>query len=1543
MSFKMSNSKFFFPILNLKVVSFQNSPVMSRLHRSESLVVRDQRLRAPCNCVQAQGDIISFLGLVRNLSKMSFGDQRRFWAGINKLSRSEIVNTLDVSLRKIFYNGKRCEYEILRKNFKLHAHQLDRAKREIFETILEKYLCKIRAQALFDVGLDVSNLNKMFEQNGSIYNLVKDFKMVHSHDLPIIQQISDLISKISISKIRQGVISVVVFLMKLKFDSVSIYDFILLLNSVGALDSLICSVSDLAGFVLNSCKRSGECVYAQSSTEHVMVESIFQAVVMFVKDIIAPDLDNIKVTSIRSKRIFEVWRSVKSVDEMIRAIIKFVEIAQEKVVKYICGYSLKERNMFLKLPGLDVWYDDVNQMYVEQGNFNVTISPVMALRAKKNYSDGLEYLKTLRSLRCPLDVMSVFMNTFGMCKELFLHAQSMNATSKTRIPPLVVHFYGGAGLGKSTLCQYVIGDLAKTAGFVEYSNDLIYIRDVQQEFWDGYSGQFATIYDDIFQSDDATKRGLEAIELVRANNTMQMPLHMADISQKGNMCFSSKLILLTSNPPRERCIGISTTDAFWRRRDFVFRIVPNEKFCKRISVGIEDKFRVDVDKVVRECGKKYSTQIYLFDMEDVETGDIIHSNLTYEQMVSYVSNGYINKYSSSCDLIKEVEERFYAQGLVDNFISSQCETDIYYDVIEPVKNFVSVNGMKLFEWAKNLLTLRNLLPLLDWLPLITTSLGFFYTMWLAMSTKETVVPEHNISGDGITRRKVVNNRVKGEYNISGDPHTRRVNSTRLIKGEGSIDNNCFDFASQRLWKNTCMIHVYGDSGCIKMRGMFVKGKILMAPAHLLEYSQRNNDVDVYSAYGDFKMIPFGTLKVRLNKDMDICFIEFPKYIVDFPDISKNFIYSKDVKSARIDQALMYKYDGTQGCRGVIHKLDHINIIGKQVYELDTDRGVVPCQIIEGMKYETFTAPGMCGSPVLAMSTVCDRKIIGLHVAGSMRYGYCNILTSEFVQKELEMFGSQIVPEELELMDSSGSISNLKAEGNAHILGRVKRENKIFYPSSTEIVPSLIHGVLAKPVTMPAVLKRDGICDPLLLGVRKYMDPPMYLDEDILWSSSCSVKNDILPVEDFKKRKRVLSVREAMNGVVGDEYITSMNWNTSVGYPFLKMNLKGKGKYKLIDEIEPNIYMPNKLLMEYIENRLEKARNGIGVPTIWVDNLKDERRPISKVEQFKTRVFVTGPFDYTVLFRQYFLGFTAFIMDNRDKLECQVGVNPHSYEWTELYRRLNVLGDDNTWIAGDFSSYDGVLPNQVLCEVCDIVNEWYGDDSESQLIRKVLFMSIHSSYHIFDDLIYRVNHGNPSGNPFTAVMNSIANSILMRYVYIILASRNNSTIASYCENIRAVNYGDDNLIHVSQNAPWYNMIDIADIFEDIGIRYTPAEKGEELVPFISNVDITFLKRKFVWNDKVKGMLAPLDWSSIMEMLNWIRDIQDPSEALRANVRSALYELFHYGIEVYKSTKLNLDKALISVFVRPFDDTWYHYMGLWSSEHLFVHCDPTLYLM
>jgi len=309
--------------------------------------------------------------------------------------------------------------------------------------------------------------------------------------------------------------------------------------------------------------------------------------------------------------------------------------------------------------------------------------------------------------------------------------------------------------------------------------------------------------------------------------------------------------------------------------------------------------------------------------------------------------------------------------------------------------------------------------------------------------------------------------------------------------------------------------------------------------------------------------------------------------------------------------------------------------------------------------------------------------------------------------------------------------------------------------------------------------------------------------------------------------------------------------------------------------------------------------------LFTSTLKDERRPFSKVDAIKTRVFEAGPMDYSIAVRQYFLGFVESVMRNRIDNEVCVGINSYSADWHKLAHHLRQFGSHV--IAGDFSNFDGSLLQIILWEILDIINEWYNDTEENQLIRRVLFEEIVNTFVLVDGVIIQKTHSQPSGNPLTVIINSLFNQIVMRMAYLILKKeRGMDLMCDFDKNVAMATYGDDNLLNISVRViDWYNQISITKALASFGLTYTDEAKSGKCVPYRTLGEVNFLKRSFVKNDS--GMYtAPIDISVIREMTNWVRG-KTPRESLIENIGSAVIEFGLHGKEVYNVEIAKLKQA------------------------------------
>lgn len=137
-------------------------------------------------------------------------------------------------------------------------------------------------------------------------------------------------------------------------------------------------------------------------------------------------------------------------------------------------------------------------------------------------------------------------------------------TSSYKLEPVVIWLYGQPGVGKSTLCHYLI----KLLGSLEGRPLTTYTRNSCEQYMSGYRGQEVVIYDDF----GSAAEGYDVAEFIPTKSPSANNLNMAAVEEKGKK-FTSKYIIICSN-----ICGIQATDqvanpeATDRRRDFLFQV-----------------------------------------------------------------------------------------------------------------------------------------------------------------------------------------------------------------------------------------------------------------------------------------------------------------------------------------------------------------------------------------------------------------------------------------------------------------------------------------------------------------------------------------------------------------------------------------------------------------------------------------------------------------------------------------------------------------------------------------------------------------------------------------------------------------------------------------------------------------------------------------------------------------------------------------------------------------------------------------------------------
>lgn len=803
---------------------------------------------------------------------------------------------------------------------------------------------------------------------------------------------------------------------------------------------------------------------------------------------------------------------------------------------------------------------------------------------------------------------------------------------------------------------------------------------------------------------------------------------------------------------------------------------------------------------------------------------------------------------------------------------------------------------------------------------------------LSLTWKDGKVEEHENPSD-IQQRSILISKVISSHYKDVEPKTEakqdRMEMVKSLIGhypaaEAARDPSAMDVI-QNLGPNLVKVHNMRNG--LTLNGVIIQNSIAMFPRHLFgEELGEGLPVIITTMEGQAQITLGEDFRWIDCPEKDTVFVDLaPTHIHQRRSIVKKFINADSDLRISDGYLLVPVYDTnhTRLAFAVAKHLRGLATVERSEY-LDTKKNEMT-RVIGALGYNGDSQPGDCGSLVVKIDTMCNRKIMGFHVAGSTGVGTAMLWTEEKLREILAQFQqTQAVIDcefnKIELEEFYDCLEwpeEQKEEDDVSVpltycepIGMIERSlapgcpltsSLMESPLFEEIIPTASGPSTLRPFVNSAGEKKF----PLKLALEKLESPMIQFDEQLV--KRCATRMLV----DYSRKGQLawygsksagkLSIEENIKGVQDDQWIKPVNMKTSPGYPYV---LAGN-KRKFLD---PETASLNPLLERALNEREEAAKRGEEYPALMVDVLKDERLANEKREKGKVRIFNVCPLDFNLLVRKYFTRFMAQMMSQHTSGEVSVGLNVHGDDWQAFFTNLEKAGSH--WIAGDYSAWDKRMPLPIALAVLPIVENFYKQfddyDPVDAVVRKTLLMQAFQSVRLAQTqtsgLIYRVHQSMPSGIAVTAVYNSLINALLFRVIYAELAVGHglslNKAVNTYHSNVRFAAYGDDHVARVSEEAyPFFNMLTIARKMKEHNITYTAASKGEVEGPEVAVEDLTYLKRKFV---KRAGRLdAPMEVEAIIDILNWVNVSTplDAAEASEAAIKSVIIELSHHSKDVF----------------------------------------------
>lgn len=375
-------------------------------------------------------------------------------------------------------------------------------------------------------------------------------------------------------------------------------------------------------------------------------------------------------------------------------------------------------------------------------------------------------------------------------------------------------------------------------------------------------------------------------------------------------------------------------------------------------------------------------------------------------------------------------------------------------------------------------------------------------------------------------------------------------------------------------------------------------------------------------------------------------------------------------------------------------------------------------------------------------------------------------------------------------------------------------------------------------------------------------------------------------------------------------INAMNLSTSIGFPesgpksrYVEMSDRQVEGITCVRDVDPKILVEKErikgeLLQGHTVNMVMKAA------------VKDEP---TKKKKDKVRVFAAANMPSTMVVREFYLTLAALFQRNKTITECAVGTVVQSPEWTELYNHIGKFGWDRA-IAGDYAKFDGRMSPQFMSAAFKILiklAERSGNYDEDDLVimRGIATEITYPTYDYFGTLVQFMG-SNPSGHPLTVIINSMVNSLYMRYCWYAIAKEKRWwRVPLFSSKVSLMTYGDDNIATVDKGYTDFNHTAIVEQLAKVGITYTMADKEAESVPFISLREASFLKHYAIWDEELGVYRSPVEEDSIAKMLHthMTSKVLTMEQSSAEAIQNVALKYFEFGREVYEKRKLQLEEV------------------------------------
>jgi len=429
-------------------------------------------------------------------------------------------------------------------------------------------------------------------------------------------------------------------------------------------------------------------------------------------------------------------------------------------------------------------------------------------------------------------------------------------------------------------------------------------------------------------------------------------------------------------------------------------------------------------------------------------------------------------------------------------------------------------------------------------------------------------------------------------------------------------------------------------------------------------------------------------------------------------------------------------------------------------------------------------------------------------------------------------------------------------------------------------------------------------EPWRKNIVEMVKPNCAIDQTLLQDCAKNFARDIVSGlqmkhgDAWKGELLTLSDRASINGLPGVKFIDAINKNSSMGAPWNKTK-KSFLVAAPCERYPEGVDFTNEV-WDRVRSIEDLYRDRKRANPVYTAHLKDESISLAKIAEKKTRMFTGAPIDFSLVMRKQLLSFVRLVQNNIFIFEACPGVVCQSREWSKIYQHLTCFGKDRM-VAGDYSKFDKRMTADVILAAFDVIRSvhkaaGYSDEDLVQISSLALDVAFPIVNCRGDIAMFFGT--NPSGHPLTVIINSLVNSLYMRYAFAKLNPEKRDC-SEFQTRVHLLTYGDDNIMGVSVDTPWFSHTQIQEALAHFGVVYTMADKETESVPFININQCSFLKRTWRWDEEMQAYACPLEEASIHKSLTvWVASQTiDRYKQMVDVVTAANNEYFFHGREEF----------------------------------------------